>query len=105
MIVELIVIGCVGVLAYIAGNITGWTTGKKLGEEKARFEALINRREHTENVEHEPFRCLSHSAAMRNYLLDSIDKEEVIDHLSRQSLAFSQKQKHWIKVYDAEVIE
>jgi hypothetical protein len=89
MIVELIVIGCVGVLAYIAGNITGWTSGKEFAEEKARFEALINQRFYTQPLTH-----VSREAQ---------EREELIDHISRQSLAFSQKQKQWIKVYDAEI--
>ena len=89
MIVELIVIGCVGVLAYIAGNITGWTSGKKLGEEEARFEALINQSFYSHPRPH-----VSREAR---------EREELINHISRQSLAFSQKQKQWIKVYDTDV--
>ena len=89
MIVELIVIGCVGVLSYIAGNIVGWTSGKEFGEEKARFEALINQ---------------SFYAHPRPQVSREVqEREELINHISRQSLAFSQKQKQWIKVYDTEV--
>jgi hypothetical protein len=84
MIVELIVISCVGILAYLAGNVMGWSSGKDYGVAKARFELMME----------EPIR---RSQAQK--------REELINHISRQSLAFSQKQKQWIKVYDAEVME
>ena len=84
MIVELIVISCIATLSYLIGNIMGWSSGKEHGIAKARFEIMIE----------EPIR---RSQAQR--------REELINHISRQSLAFSQKQKQWIKVYDAEVIE
>jgi hypothetical protein len=84
MIVELIVMSCVAILSYLAGNIMGWSRGKDYGEAKARFESLLNERPRRSQTQ---------------------EREELIDHLSRQSLAFSQKQKQWIKVYDAEVIE
>jgi hypothetical protein len=77
MIVELIFVSSVAVLSYLAGNIIGWSSGK------THFEMLINGEEYQQDMEH----------------------ERLIDDISRQSLAFSQKQKHWIKVYDAEVIE
>ena len=80
---EIIIIVCFVIAAFCAGNIIGWTSGKTHGEAKAHFEMIINRQEHHRELEH----------------------ERMLDHLSRQSLAFSQKQKHWIKVYDAEVIE
>jgi len=84
MIAEIIVISCVGILAYLAGNIMGWSSGKDYGVAKARFELMME----------EPIR---RSQAQK--------REELINHISRQSLAFSQKQKQWIKVYDAEVME
>ena len=84
MIVELIIISCIGLLSYLAGNIMGWSSGKKYGEAKARFEILVNEQSRRSEAE---------------------EREELINHISRQSLAFSQKQKQWIKVYDAEVIE
>jgi len=83
MIVELVFVSCIAVLSYLAGNIMGWTRGSIHGEAKARFEMLINGEAFQQDMEH----------------------ERLIDDISRQSLAFSQKQKHWIKVYDAEVIE
>tara|TARA_Y100000310_G_scaffold321639_1_gene379575 strand:- start:46 stop:297 length:252 start_codon:yes stop_codon:yes gene_type:complete len=69
--------------AFCIGNILGYTSGRKYGEHKVKFEMLMR------NV---PTRANS-------------DREQMIDHISRQSLAFSQKQKHWIKVYDAEIID
>tara|TARA_Y100000310_G_scaffold319360_1_gene374546 strand:- start:81 stop:323 length:243 start_codon:yes stop_codon:yes gene_type:complete len=78
---EAMIIICFVTAAFCAGYLSGSIDKRKISEARMR------------------------EVAMRNYLLDSIDKEEEIDHLSRQSLAFSQKQKHWIKVYDAEVIE
>ena len=80
---EIIIIVCFVIAAFCAGNVLGWSSGNTHGQAKAHFEMIINRQEHHRELEH----------------------ERMLDDLSRQSLAFSQKQKHWIKVYDAEVIE
>ena len=79
---ELMIVTCLLIAAFCAGYICGSVDIKRMQEAKQR------------------------EAAIRNQLLDSMfEEEERLEHLSRQSLAFSQKQKHWIKVYDAEVIE
>lgn len=80
---EIMIITCFIIAAFCIGNVIGWSGGKTHGEAKAHFEMLISKQEHHRAHEH----------------------ERLLDDLSRQSLAFSQKQKHWIKVYDAEVIE
>ena len=89
--IELLILICSMAAAYCVGNILGWENGKRHGAARERFEALM----HSDDV------ALAQKYAMK------IDREraELIDHVSRQSLAFSQKQKHWIKVYDAEVVE
>jgi hypothetical protein len=79
--IELFILLCSMTAAFCIGNITGYVSGKEHGEQKAKFELLIR----------------SASVHMNN------EREEVADNFSRQALAFSQKQKHWIKVYDAEI--
>ena len=82
MTLELVIISCSLIAAFCGGYMCGSIDIKRMQEAKQI------------------------DAAIRNHLLDSMFKEEErLEHLSRQSLAFSQKQKHWIKVYDAEAIE
>ncbi len=81
--IEFFILLCAAATAFCVGNIVGYASGRKYGEHKVKFEMLMR------NV---PTRVNS-------------DREQMIDHISRQSLAFSQKQKHWIKVYDAEIID
>ena len=64
--------------AFCIGNIVGYTTGRRAG--------------------------IAHTIHKTKPWVD-VERERMIDHISRQSLAFSQKQKQWIKVYDAEVID
>jgi hypothetical protein len=95
--VEFIVISCIIILALIAGHVHGWISGKEYMEEKIRFEALFDggsvskKRTFTE--------------AHRRAFTDAhpTHRQAMDDYLARQSLAFSQKQKQWIKVYDTEI--
>jgi len=87
--IEFFILICAMATAYCVGNMMGWESGKKHGAVRERVYARI----HVDNIN------LGQKYAMH------IDREraELIDHVSRQSLAFSQKQKQWIKVYDADV--
>ena len=82
---EVMIIVCLVIAAFCAGNVIGWSSGKEHGKASANFEMLFNNQ-----------RQQAHFDKVR---------ERLLNDLSRQALAFSQKQKHWIKVYDAEVVE
>jgi membrane protein DedA with SNARE-associated domain len=81
--IEFFILICAMAAAFCVGNILGYTSGREYGEKRAKFESLMR-----------------HAHVRTN-----IEREQMIDHISRQSLAFSQKQKQWIKVYDAEIID
>jgi len=85
--IEFIILFFAAAAAFCIGNIVGYASGKDYGEKKATFEAIMRHVEPRMNVR------------------VSREREQMIDHISRQSLAFSQKQKQWIKVYDAEIID
>lgn len=83
MIEALIVISIV-IASFCLGNLIGFETGRQ-SFFKAQLEA-------------------KREADLRAYLrLSRQETERNLDHLSRQALAFSNKEKQWIKVYDAEV--
>jgi membrane protein DedA with SNARE-associated domain len=79
--IEFIILLFAAAAAFCVGNIVGYSSGRKYGEKKATFDTLM--------------KCVP--------IIADREREQMIDHISRQSLAFSQKQKQWIKVYDAEV--
>jgi len=85
--IEFIILFFAAASAFCIGNIVGYASGKDYVEKKAAFEALMT---HVQPHIHARV---------------SVEREQMIDHISRQSLAFSQKQKQWIKVYDAEIID
>ena len=86
--IELLILICSMAAAYCVGNILGWENGKKHGAARERFYARVR----SDDV----------NLAQKYAMHINRERAELIDHVSRQSLAFSQKQKKWIKVYDAD---
>ena len=78
-VVEVLIIGCLAIASFLFGHLICFEAGRNSFIAAKRQQAIQEYIEYTRR-----------------------ESEQDIDQLSRQALAFSSKQKQWIKVYDAE---
>ena len=83
-VVEVLIIGCLAIASFLFGHLIGFEAGRNSYIAAKRQQAIREYIEYTRRDQ------------------ELLSQEQDIDQLSRQALAFSSKQKQWIKVYDAE---
>ena len=100
--IEIIILVSSVVTAYCVGNVMGWTSGRAHG------------RKEVEEYLHDHFhalRSLKSQVITPRHTYESMGKNlsqsrrELIDDISRNSFAWSEKDQTFVKVYDAEIIE
>ena len=82
--------------AYCIGNMMGFNSGRRYVEDRI-VKTIIRP-------------SLAEIERPRNIInldehRDTRTREDLIDEISRNSLAYCEKEKHWMKVYDAEIID
>jgi len=79
MMIEFIILISSVIAAYSIGNLAGYSSGKK--------------------------HARAHGVNLNTHTHMSQAKHDLIDDLSRQSLAWNEEDQTYVKVYDAEVID
>ena len=93
-------------VSFLVGNIIGYESGKSYVEKQIAksFKTVLNS---TDGLHVEAKRARNESSHVVDLGAhrDARSREHMIDMLSRHSLAYSEEDNNWIKVYDAEVID
>jgi len=90
-------------MAYCVGNIMGFSSGRRYVED--RIVKTIMRPSLEMEMNRPRNLWTDRNIINLDEHRDTRTREDLIDEISRNSLTYCEKEKHWMKVYDAEVID